>query len=177
MENKEEKKSNFLSKISDNTKIMFFRWWLVGAIYFFIAWGTNLGLNSDAFDLIFILGVVTAGVHIILFDPIIYGFFEVERKGKIVNKKYYERTILEGAWLKILEFFRCFISTILVFLVYQGINYLIIKFIKPGYNGIPLKGEPIIYATFFVIFYYLLLKIEELVVYIFGKIKKGKNKE
>ena len=45
MEKKEEKKSNFLSKISDNTKIMFFRWWLVGAIYFFIAWGTKLGLN------------------------------------------------------------------------------------------------------------------------------------
>ena len=49
-----EESNGFLSKISDNVKVGFFRWWFVGAIYFFVGWGTGLGNSKSAFDLIFI---------------------------------------------------------------------------------------------------------------------------
>lgn len=67
-------------------KVGFFRWWLSGAVYFFIAWGTNLGMKEDPLDLIFVLGVVTGVAHIFIFNPIVYGMFDIKRNGKIVNK-------------------------------------------------------------------------------------------
>ena len=120
------KKKNILSKIPDNVKVEFFRWWFVGAIYFLVAWGTNLGNSDDAFDLIFWLAVAISFGHILIFNPIVYGMFEIERNGVIVNKKYNERKIWEGALLKTLEFFHCFVVSILVYLTYEMLNRWII---------------------------------------------------
>lgn len=152
-QNQSDKKKNFWAKIPDNVKVGFFRWWFVGAIYFMIAWGTNLGQSEDPFDLIFVLAVAIAFGHILIFNPIVYGMFEIERNGVIVNKKYYERTIWEGALIKILEFFHCFVVSILVYLTYELLNRWIIELAHLNENAIPLAGEPFIYATLFLIYY------------------------
>lgn len=151
--NPTNKKKSIWSKIPDNVKAEFFRWWFVGAIYFLVAWGTSLGNHEDVFDLIFWLAVAISFGHILIFNPIVYGMFEIERNGVIVNKKYNERKIWEGALMKILEFFHCFVVSILVFITYELLNRWIIELAHMNKNAIPVQGEPFIYTTLFLIYY------------------------
>ena len=149
-------KRTLWSKISDNKKVTFFRWWFEGAVYFFIAWGTQLAMSTDPLDLLFVLAIVTTVVHIFIFNPICYAMFDIERKGYIINKKYYERKIWEGVLNYLGEFFRCLITVMLVFASYQGINKAIIAIFNYTKDVVVLKGEPIIYSTLFIIFYTLI---------------------
>ncbi len=166
-----EESHGFLSKISDNVKVSFFRWWFVGAIYFFVGWGTKLGNSKTAFDFIFILALVTAVGMIFIFNPIVYGMFEIEQNGVIINKKINERSVWLGSLMKIGEFFKCFIVTILVFFSYQFINFGINKWFGNGSDTVVIKGEPIIYATLFIIFYNLLCFIVYKIYSLFKAIK------
>lgn len=152
-QNTSNKKKTLWAKIPDNVKVGFFRWWFVGAIYFLVAWGTNLGNHTDVFDLVFWLAVAISFGHILIFNPIVYGMFEIERNGEIVNKKYYERKIWEGALLKILEFFHCFVVSILVYITYELLNRWIIKIAHLNSSAIPVQGEPFIYTTLFLLYY------------------------
>lgn len=170
-----EESHGFLSKISDNVKAGFFRWWFVGAIYFFVGWGTGLGNSKSAFDLIFILALATSVGMIFIFNPIVYGMFEIERNGVIINKKINERSVWVGALMKIGEFFKCFIVTILVFFSYQFINLGINKWLGKTADTVVIKGEPIIYATLFVIFYNLLCFIIYKTYYLFKNTKAKKE--
>lgn len=170
-----EESNGFLSKISDNVKVGFFRWWFVGAIYFFVGWGTGLGNSKSAFDLIFILSLATSVGMIFIFNPIVYGMFEIERNGVIINKKINERSAWVGALMKIGEFFKCFIVTILVFFSYQFINLGINKWLGKTADTVVIKGEPIIYATLFVIFYNFLCFIIYKTYYLFKNIKIKKE--
>ena len=149
-------KRTLWSKISDNKKVTFFRWWFEGAVYFFIAWGTQLAMSTDPLDLLFVLAIVTTVVHIFIFNPICYAMFDIERQGYIINKKYYERKIWEGVLNYLGEFFRCLITVMLVFASYQGINKAIIAIFNYTEDVVVLKGEPIIYSTLFIIFYILI---------------------
>ncbi len=148
----DEKKKNFLSKIPDGIKVEFFRWWFVGAICFFIAWGTNLGKN-DPFDLIFVLAIVISFGHMFIFNPIVYGMFDIKRNGKIVNKKISERHIWEGALLKTFDFIQCLVTSILVYGAYECVNRLIIHFADLSETTVPFPVEPFGYASLFLIFY------------------------
>ncbi len=150
-----EKKKSILSKIPDGVKVEFFRWWFVGAICFFIAWGTNLGKN-DPFDLIFVLALVISLGHIFIFNPIVYGMFDIKRNGKIVNKKINERHIWEGALLKTFDFFMCLVVSILVYATYECINRLIIHFGNMSSTTVPFPVEPFGYATLFLVFYLII---------------------
>ena len=148
-----KKKKSIFSKIPDNVKVEFFRLWFVGAIYFFIGWGTNLGNSMDPFDLVFVLAVVISFAHILIFNPIVYGMFEIERNGVIANKKYNERKIWEGALMKTLEFFHCFVVSILVYLSYELLNRWIIELTHSSEKAIPVAGEPFLYSILFLIYY------------------------
>ena len=155
MPNPSEKKPSFLSKIPDGVKVEFFRWWFVGAICFFIAWGTSLG-EKDPFDLIFFLALAISLGHVFIFNPIVYGMFDIKRNGKIVNKKINERHIWEGALLKILDFFQCLVVSILVYATYETINRLIIHFTNISETTVPFPVEPFGYTTLFLIFYIII---------------------
>lgn len=149
MLNLEKEKVSFLSKISDSTKIKIIRWWCAAAIYFFIGWGTTLGGNETPYDLVVALGIVAGLANVFVVHPVIYAMFDIERKGKIENKKYYERTVLEGVWHKLGEVFKCLLVSIMVFFIYQIINISIINIFNGDESSVVFGGYPITYGIFF----------------------------
>lgn len=130
-------------------------------------------MKEDPLDLIFVLGVVTGVAHIFIFNPIVYGMFDIKRNGKIVNKKYYERTIFQNVFLNLAEIFKCMIITVLVVATYELINTTILAITNQTASTIPVKGEPILYASFFIIYYQLYESCKNLVLRLIDK-KKGK---
>lgn len=160
----------FLSKINDNVKIAFLRFWFVGLIYYLIGWGTDLGMRSDPLDLIFVLAIVIAGGHIILFNPITRLMFDIERNGKVINKEIAQRKIWQGVLLNILEFFKCLFISFLIYLTYEIINMGLMNIFN--LDNIPVQGEPILYGIFFALYYELISYIRNKVLLLWEKRKK-----
>lgn len=168
-------KKKWFQRIPDGVKSGFFRWWLAGAIYFFIAWGTDLGMKKDPLDLVFVLGIVTGVAHIFIFNPIVYGMFDVKRNGKIINKKYYERTIMQNVLLNLGEILKCLVLTILVVLTYELLNTIIIAATNSSTNTIPVKGEPFLYASFFIVYYQIFEVVKNLIYRLIEKKRGDQN--
>lgn len=70
-------------RISDNVKAGILRWWIAGMCYFFIGFGTQIGILRDPIDLIFMLGVCIGFATVFIYNPIAYGMFNIVRKGKL----------------------------------------------------------------------------------------------
>lgn len=160
--------------MSDKTKISIFRWWFVGASYFFIAMGTSLAEATDSLDLIFFLGIGIGAINVLVFHPIIYHMFNITRRGKIQNKKYFDRGILANVGLALVEIFKCLFIVILVFFVYEGINSVLLAIFGGEETTVILAGEPILFAFFFVCFYNLLHGIVDKV---WVEIEKSKQED
>jgi hypothetical protein len=144
------------NKLKDNTKVMLFRWWLAGAVYFFLAFGSSLGKNLSSIDLTFMLAVATSFLTILVFNPVMYSMYDITKHGKIVNEFYKHHTISEGVVMKLIEFFKCSFSVVLVSLTYYYANIFLIKITESQPGDILLKGEPFLFATLFIIYYQLL---------------------
>jgi len=155
-ENTEKGIKGFWHRHKETIIMVVFRWWLAAAVYFFVGWGTELALYTSIVDMIFILGIVMGIVQIVIFNPVVYGMFNVKRRGKIVNKKYYNRTVWEGVLVKVAEIFKCMFVMLLVFLTYQGINSLYIMIYHVSDTFVALPGEPVMFGLFFLLFYSVL---------------------
>lgn len=155
------KNKKFLPKISDNVKSYFVIWWFSGAVYFFIAWGTGAGLSEDPIDLIFALGLGMGIVTLLLINPIIYNLFTIRRGGKIANKKFHERNVFEGTAYILLEIIKASFITVLIFLSYQIINQTIIRLWSLDSNQVIIPGEPILFASLYVLFLSLINGISD----------------
>lgn len=163
--------------MSDKTKISIMRWWFVGATYFFIAMGTSLAEYSDPLDLIFFLGIGIGVLNVLVFHPIIYNMFNIRRRGKIQNKKYFDRGIFANVGLALAEIFKCLVIVILVFLVYQGINTVLLSIFTYEEDAVALAGEPILFALIFTVFYNLFAGIVDKVWTEIEKSNQEKDKE
>lgn len=139
-------------KISENVKAYLVIWWFSGATYFFIGWGTGSGLSDNPLDLIFMLGVGMGLVTTLLVNPIIYNLFTIKRRGKIANKKFNERTVAEGTLYFLIEIFKALFINFLIFLTYQILNTTLIQVFSLNSDRVAVPGEPILYATFYVLF-------------------------
>lgn len=170
--NKDDKKP-FLARINDKYKIAFLRFWFVGLIYYLVGWGTDLGSKDNPYDLILVLAIVIGVGHILLFNPIINKMFDIERNGKIINKKIEERKVWQGVCINLLEFFKCFLITILVYLTYELINYILISILQ--ISKIPVPGEPILFGLFFSLYYQLINFIRDKIYYQIEKRRGEKN--
>lgn len=168
--NEENDKKPFFSKISDRVKIAVLRFWLVGLIYYLIGFGTDLGAKEQPYDLIFVLAIVIGACHVILFNPIMYKMFDIERNGKIINKKIEERKVWQGVLLNLLEILKCFVVVILVYLTYQLINYVIYSILQLTGNILPV--EPILFGLFYMLYYELFTSIKNKIILIIEK-KRG----
>lgn len=139
-------------RLSENAKVNIFRWWFAGAVYFMVAWATPVG--SGAFiDMVVILGMAMGLATVFLFNPIVYGMFDIKRNGRIVNQKYYERSVGTGVLQKLMEAGKCLLATVLVALTYHVINTAAIGLLRLGTDSVVLAGEPILFATLFLIYY------------------------
>jgi len=159
-------------KLSDSTKIAFIRWWIAGAIYFFIAFGTPLGSQISAFGLVLFLGLVLGFVTIFVFNPIIYRMFDVVRRGKIVNSVYATRSFGKRVIFSLLVILKCLGLVILVAYTYQGLNSLIVLVRNLPEGTVVLKGEPILFATFYTVYYQGMNILEDTLVAMFEKEKR-----
>ena len=165
----------FLSRISDRVKIAFIRFWFVGLIYYLVGWGTSLGLNENPLDFIFLLAIICAACLILIFNPITHYMFDIERNGKVINKDIAKRKIYQGVLLNLVEFLRCFIVTYLIYLTYQLINQAIMNLAH--IETIVIPGEPILYGTFFTLYYELLTYIKDLILRLFSYFKNKKEEK
>ena len=146
-EKKREKK-----KISDNVKAGILRWWMAGMCYFFIGFGTQIGALADPLDLIFFLGLGLGLVTVFLYNPIAYRMFDIVRKGKISNKSYFERSGWQNAVLKLAEIFKNMVLVFLVYMTYQSVNLLLEQLFLLPEGTVTIPGEPIGFATIYIIY-------------------------
>lgn len=150
-EKKQERK-----KLSDNIKAGIFRWWMVGMCYFFIGFGTQMGMFADPLDLIFFLGLAIGLATIFLYNPIAYRMFNMVRKGKISNQSYFERTGWQNALLKLGEILKNIVLVFLVYMTYQNINMLLEQLLELPSETVVIPGEPIGFAFIYIIYHSLL---------------------
>lgn len=146
------------------------RWWGAGAVYFFIGWGTGLGMQQTPFDFIFVLGLASGILTIAVLDVIIFNVLDIERNdGELYNKKYHERTIIQNVLIRSGEIIKALLIVVLVFVLYNVINVAIITITNGNPDLVPLPGEPILYGLFYTGFYYLFRVIIRLVKGFFTK--------
>lgn len=151
---------------SDNVKAGALRWWLMGMCYFMIGFGTEAGLANDPLDLIALLIICTALVTIYIYNPIAYNAFKIVRNGKILNTQYHTQKGWKKALRNIGELAISGVVVVLVYLSYQSINGVIIQLCQLPEESVVVPGEPIGFATFYVIFHsilmWLIYRIKEL---------------
>lgn len=143
-------------KLSDNLKAGVFRWWIAGMSYFLIGFGTQMGMFQDPVDLIFFLGVGVGLAMALIYNPIAYGMFRIERRGRIDNKSYYERRGWQNAIYKLVEIFKNMLIVWLVYMTYQNINLLINQIWHLPEGTILIPGEPFGFATLYMLYHQLL---------------------
>ncbi len=166
-----------IKKMDSKYKVLFFRWWFSAAVCFFIVWGTSLGSQETTLDLIFFLGLGMGIGNLFIFNPIISSVFDIERRGKIANKKMTERSIPEGIFYMLSEIFKSMLAVYIVSWIYEGINILINKIGNYPSEHVGFPVEPISYAIIFVIIYSILGFIWDLIVILYEKVfKKGQDK-
>lgn len=167
-----------IRNMKDSYKILLFRWWFSAAVCFFIAMGLQFGNQGSTFELVFGLGLGIGVANLLLFNSIISSVFDIERRGKIANKKMSERSIIEGVWYMLSEILKSMIAVYIVSWIYQGINVLINLIGNYPDDHIGFALEPICFGIFFTIVYQLLGYIWDLLVILASKIfKKGKDRE
>lgn len=145
-----------MKKFSEHTKVALFRWWFVGALYFFLALGTGWGNSLSALDLVFFLSIGIGLATAFIFNPIIYGMFDLRRDGKSLNKAYYTQPVWKRVLQKLREVGKCTIVVVLVYITYQLINIALISARSLPPDTVVLKGEPILFTTFFLCYYNLI---------------------
>lgn len=148
-------------RISDNVKAGIFRWWIAGMCYFLIGFGTQVGLFQDPMDLIFFLGVGVGLAMVFIYNPIAYGMFRIERRGKIANKPYYERKGWQNAGYKLAEIFKSMVIVWLVYMTYQNVNEFLNQVRQLPEGTILVPGEPFGFATLYLIYHQVLVGLAD----------------
>ncbi|WP_461207096.1 hypothetical protein [Clostridium sp. DL1XJH146] len=147
----------------NNLIILLIRWWSVGAVYFFIGWGTKLGSYNSSIDFVIMLGIVIGLFNSLIINPIIKMLYNVGSK-----KSYLESSVWEKIWSRLKEVALAILIVYLVTLVYYVINIGAISLLNLSKETVVLPGEPIIFALFYVLIY-------QLFAYINKKIRSRRN--
>ena len=135
--------------ISDNTKAALLRWWIIGMCYFMIGFGTQAGEYDSPIDLIFFLGVGIGLVTIVVYNPIAYSVFRIERSGEVINHRRQNRKGYQRALDNLSEIG----LSMLIYLCYQNINQLIVVLFGLEQGTVSVAGEPFGFATLYTLFY------------------------
>jgi hypothetical protein len=143
-------------KLSEHAKVSLFRWWFVGALYFFLALGTGWGNSLSALDLVFFLSIGIGLATAFIFNPIIYGMFDLRRDGKSLNQAYYAQPVWKRVLQKLREIGKCTVVVVLVYITYQLINIALISARSLPPETVVLKGEPFLFTTLFLLYYNLI---------------------
>lgn len=141
-------KEKFKRFFTEKRIILIIRWWVAGAVYFFIGWGTNLGANTNIIDFVFVLSVSLGLVNSFLLNPIIAKMFNTP-----MSKKYLEMTLVEKLSRRFKDIAQSVIIVIIMIYVYVLINVALISIFKLPNTSVPFPGEPITFGIIYILLY------------------------
>lgn len=127
------------------------RWWAIGAVYFFVGWGTGLGAHTTAIDFAFFLILAIGIFEMFVVNPIIFSMFKVKNPISLSNKDIWYKVRY-----RLTYFFKVGLIVLLVIMTYNIINIAGIKLLGLGQDQVLLPGEPILFGAFYMVYYYLI---------------------
>lgn len=161
-------------KIPDGVKIFLFRWWTAGACCFLGAFGTGYGAMSDPLDLIFLLAAIISAVMIFIFNPMMQMLYDVRRAGRIVNGEYRNQRLSAKIFRHIREIFKCYLVSFTTYMLYQGVNSLLVMVQGYDANATIIPVEPFLFGFLFSVFYLFFSSLSDLCVMAVRKRKEKK---
>ncbi len=145
----------YQKKIKKNKLYIFLiRWWSVGAVYFFIGWGTQLGSYEGMIDFVLALGIAIGLFHSFVVHPVLKDMFSMGQE-----KKYTETTVMEKVSNRLLDVVIAIFIVYLVMVVYSMINITAVILFSLSSSTVILPGEPILFGLFYTTISYGLSKI------------------
>lgn len=130
------------------------RLWFAGAVSFMIIWTTQI--SFDYLDMLFILIITHFVLERYVIIPIIKGSLKT-RTSYFIN---YTKDLLYIRILKaLLELFKTLLIVLAVIWTYELLNVAIINIFKLSRDQIVIANEPITYALFYNLYFYLLYYI------------------
>lgn len=130
------------------------RWWVAGAVYFFIGWGTSVGNQSNLIDFVFALGVVMGIVNMLLVNPGLRMAFNIAPSRR--PKTYAVSQRISDYLVEIIK--NIFIMFCIA-LIYIGVNSAINVLFDLPSTTITLPGEPIGFGIFYVLVYVVVERV------------------
>lgn len=135
---------------TDDRIALIIRWWSVGAVYFFIGWGTNLS-QRGIIDFVFFLGLTIGVFNMLVINPVIRQLLNT----KLVTR-YTDIPIMKKVLFRLGEIFKSMVIVTIMVYIYSLINMVLIDGFKLTESSIPLAGEPISFGILYVVIWSLL---------------------
>lgn len=160
-------------KMPDSVKIFLFRWWTAGACCFLGAFGTGYGASSSPLDLLFLLSAIISAVMIFIFNPCMSMLYDIKRAGRIVNQEYRNQTLTQKILRHIREIVKCYFTAFVVYMLYQGVNTLLVMAQGYAENSRIIPLEPFLFGLLFSLFYTVISSLSDTAVLLFRKSKEA----
>lgn len=129
------------------------RFWAAGSVYFFLGWGTGLGLGS-ILDFIFLLGIVMAVVEMFIVNPIIKHMLNVK-----TSAGYLDTSVLSKVKYRLIYILKTIFLMTVVAAVYSLLNIAAIIIFSLPENTVAVPGEPILFGVLYVAAHQLLERL------------------
>lgn len=142
-------------KIVTKTNISrFIQFWVAGAVYFLIAWGTNIGKTGIA-DLVFFLGLAIGVIEMFVVNPILSELNEDEPVSS-----YMDKTILQKIKERLICIFKAMFTVALVMFTYFVINNLFQRLLSLPSGTSVLLGEPFLFGLLYMVYARTIIKVQ-----------------
>lgn len=145
-----------MKKLTNKTKLIVFliRWWSVGAVYFFIGWGTRLGAYTSSIDFVIMLGISIGLFNTFIVHTALKMLYDIGP-----DRQYLETTIAEKISYRLRHVVASIGIVYLVTLIYSIINRTAILLLDKPSEYVLLPGEPIIFGLFYMAIYSLFVSL------------------
>lgn len=160
-------------RIPDGVKMFVLRWWMVGAVCFFVGFGTGFGASANPLDLVFLLCSVIAALTVFVFNPIIFTLYDIRKAGRIVNAEYRSQPFSGKILRNVREILKCYAVGILEFMTYQGLNSLYAAMRGDAGGVVVFPIEPVMFGLIFVVYYCSISSLSDRIV---ALIRAGRNR-
>lgn len=137
--------------------VLIIRWWVAGAIYFFVGWGTGLGNKNNLIDLVFFLGLSLGLVNSFVLNPVLNKMFNLK-----TSKNYMDISIADKVKTRLTEILHAMFIVVIMFYCYGYINRSLIQIYNLSPESVPFPGEPITFGILYVILYVLMEKLKRI---------------
>lgn len=124
------------------------KWWIAGAVYLLIGWGTYVGSSQYIIDFLFALTVGLFIANRFVYIPIANNMLNLKPKGE----NYFSASITQRLCRNFYEFTKLFIIVFIIMLTYDLINVLLIIIFNLPIDAVVIPGEPILFGVFYVFY-------------------------